>query len=113
MHAVTGARILAVAATLLTQSVPTHGQTTAAPAASYWVYVANESSDLVSRVRFGPNGVVEEKTIQLRVGDQVIDTGCSWRQTVDTGISLSPTGGRTGLYGDSRRGQTGSLIQPP
>ena len=34
------------------------------PTASYWVYVANESSDLVSRVRFGPDGLVEEKTIR-------------------------------------------------
>ncbi len=73
MHAVTGARILAVAAALLTQSVPTYGQTTAAPAASYWVYVANESSDLVSRVRFGPNGVVEEKTISVGIHPTDLD----------------------------------------
>ncbi len=34
---------------------------------SYWVYVANESSDLVSRVRFGPEGAVEEKTISVGI----------------------------------------------
>ena len=26
------------------------------PEANYWVYVANEASDAVSRVRFGPDG---------------------------------------------------------
>ncbi len=35
------------------------------PTARYWVYVANESSDLVSRVRFGPDGLTEEKTIPV------------------------------------------------
>jgi len=34
-----------------------------APAATYWVYVANEASDKVSRVRFGPGGLAVEKTI--------------------------------------------------
>lgn len=37
------------------------------PSATYWAYVANESSDLVSRVRFGPDGLVEEKTIPVGV----------------------------------------------
>ncbi len=37
----------------------------APPDANYWIYVANESSDLVSRVRFGPDGIEEEKTISV------------------------------------------------
>lgn len=37
------------------------------PPATYWLYVANESSDLVSRVRFGPDGLVEEKTIPVGI----------------------------------------------
>ena len=40
-------------------------QTVNPPDHDYWVYVANESSDLVSRVRFGPAGAVEEKTIEI------------------------------------------------
>ncbi|MCZ6915209.1 MAG: YncE family protein, partial [Gemmatimonadetes bacterium] len=35
------------------------------PEANYWIYVANESSDIVSRVRFGPDGIEEEKTISV------------------------------------------------
>lgn len=33
--------------------------------ATYWVYVANESSDLVSRVRFSDGVAVEEKTVEV------------------------------------------------
>ncbi|NIM52772.1 MAG: YncE family protein [Gemmatimonadales bacterium] len=39
----------------------------APPPADYWVYVANESSDIVSRVRFGPDGIAEEKKIRVGV----------------------------------------------
>ena len=44
---------------------PSTAPTTEA-ASTYWVYVANESSDLVSRVRFGPDGAIEEKTYYFR-----------------------------------------------
>ena len=35
------------------------------PNAHYWVYVGAESADLVHRIRFGPEGAVVEKTIQI------------------------------------------------
>ncbi len=53
-------------------------------AASYWVYVANESSDIVSRVRFGPDGAVEEKAIPVGIMPADLD-GVH-------GISVSPDG---------------------
>lgn len=37
------------------------------PGADYWVYVANESSDLVSLVRFGPDGIEHAETIAVGV----------------------------------------------
>ncbi len=40
---------------------------TADPEANYWVYVANEASDLVSLVRFGPDGAVLEKDIPVGI----------------------------------------------
>lgn len=43
------------------------------PEASYWVYVANESSDLVSLVRFGPGGLVLEKAISVGIMPREID----------------------------------------
>lgn len=54
------------------------------PDATYWVYVANESSDLVSRVRFGPDGATEEKTIQVGYHPTDIDGA--------HGIAVSATG---------------------
>ena len=53
---------------------------------SYWVYVANESSDLVSRVRFdaGSGRVVEEKAIE--VGKHPADLDGAH------GITVSPDG---------------------
>jgi DNA-binding beta-propeller fold protein YncE len=36
-----------------------------APLHTYWVYVGAESADLIQRVRFGPEGAVVEKTIQV------------------------------------------------
>ena len=63
----------------------TAGQTTGGvPDAHYWVYVANESSDLVSLVRFGPEGAVEEKTIE--VGRHPTDLDGAH------GLTVSPTG---------------------
>ena len=53
-------------------------------AASYWVYVANESSDVVSRVRFGPDGAIEEKTIGVGIKPADLDGA--------HGLSVSPTG---------------------
>ncbi len=40
---------------------------------NYWVYVANESSDMVSRVRFGPAGIVEEETIPVGIMPSDLD----------------------------------------
>jgi len=53
------------------QSSP--GPTSKAAEASYWVYVANESSDLVSRVRFGPDGAEEEATIPIGIKPADLD----------------------------------------
>jgi DNA-binding beta-propeller fold protein YncE len=44
-----------------------------APEARYWVYVANEASDEVSRVRFGPDGLVVERSIEVGVRPADID----------------------------------------
>lgn len=44
-----------------------------APSATYWAYVANESSDLVSRIRFGPDGLVEEMAIPVGIQPADID----------------------------------------
>jgi DNA-binding beta-propeller fold protein YncE len=35
------------------------------PTADYWVYVGAESADLIHRIRFGPAGLVVERTIQV------------------------------------------------
>lgn len=53
-----------LAAGLLVLAGEAHAQ---APAARYWVYVANESSDLVSLVRFGPEGAVLEKDVPVGI----------------------------------------------
>ena len=66
-------------------AAPVAGQSTGdRPTASYWVYVANESSDLVSLVRFGPNGAVEEKTIEVGRHPADIDGA--------HGLTVSPSG---------------------
>lgn len=48
---------------------PEPGTGEGAPAATvssyYWLYVANEGSDVVSRLRFGPGGLVYEKAIPV------------------------------------------------
>jgi DNA-binding beta-propeller fold protein YncE len=41
------------------------GQTPAPPASDYWVYVGAESADLIHRIRFGPAGLVVERTIPV------------------------------------------------
>jgi len=51
---------------------------------SYWVYVANEASDLVSRVRFDGSEVVEEKAISVGFHPADLDGA--------HGITVSPTG---------------------
>ncbi len=56
---------------------------------TYWVYVANESSDLVSRVQFGPGGAVEEKTIS--VGIKPVDLAAG-EVTASTEVRLQPGG---------------------
>ena len=35
------------------------------PAKDYWVYVGAESADLIHRIKFGPSGLVVERTIQV------------------------------------------------
>lgn len=35
------------------------------PTANYWLYVGAESADLIHRIRFGPGGMVVEKTIPI------------------------------------------------
>ncbi len=58
---------------------------TAARDTRYWVYVANESSDLISRVRFAPPGeLVEEKTIPIGIMPADLDGA--------HGVAVSPTG---------------------
>lgn len=36
-----------------------------APASTYWVYVGAESADLLHRIRFGPDGAVVERTVDV------------------------------------------------
>jgi DNA-binding beta-propeller fold protein YncE len=55
-----------------------------APAARYWVYVANESSDLVSLVRFGPDGAVLEKDVPVGIMPADLDGA--------HGLDVSPDG---------------------
>jgi DNA-binding beta-propeller fold protein YncE len=62
-----GLCLLAVVAAASTAS----GQ--AVPAARYWVYVANESSDRVSLLRFGPDGAVLEADIPVGIMPADID----------------------------------------
>ena len=55
-----------------------------APIADYWAYVANESSDIVSLIRFGDDGFVEEKTITVGLHPADLDGA--------HGVSVSPDG---------------------
>jgi DNA-binding beta-propeller fold protein YncE len=52
--------------------------------AKYWAYIANESSDIVSLVRFDGTDVVEEKTIKVGFHPADLDGA--------HGITVSPTG---------------------
>ncbi|MEJ2318570.1 MAG: YncE family protein [Gemmatimonadales bacterium] len=54
------------------------------PGANYWVYVANEASDAVSRVRFGPDGLVVERSIEVGIRPADIDGA--------HGVTVSPDG---------------------
>lgn len=65
-------------------AAPVGAQSPAPPTGHYWVYVANESSDLVSLVRFGPEGAVEEKTVEVGVMPADIEGA--------HGIAVSPSG---------------------
>ncbi len=55
------------------------------PPADYYVYVANESSDIVSLVRFGPDGAVIVKDIEVGIMPADIDGA--------HGLSVEPGGG--------------------
>jgi DNA-binding beta-propeller fold protein YncE len=54
------------------------------PGSDYWVYVANESSDIVSVVRFGPDGASIEKAIEVGFIPADLDGA--------HGVSVSPDG---------------------
>ena len=68
----------ALAAALAAAPAHAHAQT------NYWAYVANESSDIVSLVRFDGTEVVEEKAIDVGFHTADIDGA--------HGIRVSPTG---------------------
>mgnify|MGYP002624528122 FL=1 len=68
----------ALAAALAAAPAHAHAQT------NYWAYVANESSDIVSLVRFDGTEVVEEKAIDVGFHPADIDGA--------HGIRVSPTG---------------------
>jgi DNA-binding beta-propeller fold protein YncE len=58
----------AAAAALLCASVSLNAQSSpaaVAPTKDYWVYVGAESADLIHRIRFGPAGLVVERSIQV------------------------------------------------
>jgi len=75
---------LALASVVCTTGRAQSSAVAAAPAATYWIYVANESSDLVSRVRFGPDGAIEEKTISVGIKPADLDGA--------HGLTVSPAG---------------------
>ncbi len=56
------------------------------PDANYWVFVANESSDLVSLVRFGPDGAAVEDDLQVGIMPADLDGA--------HGVRVSPDGRR-------------------
>lgn len=73
---------LVVPAVLIVVAAP--GSTAAQSHPSYWAYVANESSDIVSLVRFDGTRVVEEKAIEVGFHPADLDGA--------HGITVSPTG---------------------
>lgn len=72
------ARAVMLAAVVLLTAAPVSAQ------ATYWAYVANESSDIVSLVRFDGKEVVEEKAIDVGFHPADLDGA--------HGIRVSPTG---------------------
>jgi DNA-binding beta-propeller fold protein YncE len=73
---------LATGLLLVTTSVV--AQRPSGPGGTYWVYVANESSDLISLVRFDRDGAVEAKTIPVGIYPADIEGA--------HGLTVSPTG---------------------
>lgn len=59
--------ILLAAFLLLVGALPAGGQsnTPQKPIKTYWVYVGAESADLIHRLRFGPDGLVVERTTTI------------------------------------------------
>jgi DNA-binding beta-propeller fold protein YncE len=78
------ARVLAVSALLAAGSVAAPSASAAQEHPTYWAYVANESSDIVSLVRFDGTTVVEEKAIDVGFHPADLDGA--------HGITVSPTG---------------------
>jgi len=74
----------AAPAMALTQAELDGGGVTRSPGANYWVYVANEASDAVSRVRFGPDGLVVEHTTEVGIRPTDIEGA--------HGVTVSPDG---------------------
>lgn len=54
-----------------------------APARWYWAYVANAESDVVSRIRFGPEGAASEKTVDVGVMPDATDRPLAVRVSPD------------------------------
>jgi DNA-binding beta-propeller fold protein YncE len=61
VSAVTIAALLGASTSLNAQSP----QAAAPPTSNYWVYVGAESADLIHRIKFGPAGMVVERSIQV------------------------------------------------
>ena len=76
-------RVLVVAIGAFTPVLATNAISAQSGGASYWVYVANESSDIVSRVRFDDSGIVEERAIDVGFHPADLDGA--------HGIAVSPT----------------------
>ena len=76
-------RALVVAIGAFTPVLATSAISAQSGGASYWVYVANESSDIVSRVRFDDSGIVEERAIDVGFHPADLDGA--------HGIAVSPT----------------------
>lgn len=66
--ALTGRAVAHAGAAILLSVIGAQTATAQSPApaaANYWVYVAAESSDVIHRIRFGPDGAVVERTIPV------------------------------------------------
>ncbi len=88
-HQLLGVTLALASAACTTNRAQTAPVPATPPTSTYWVYVANESSDLVSLVRFGPGGAVEEKTIS--VGIKPVDLAAG-EVTASTEVRLQPGG---------------------